>query len=38
MSNIRLYTIDGFHWLGVEFRGKVLLLNRLGRVGDRVRL
>lgn len=32
--NIKLYTLDGWHYLGVEFKGKILLISIKGKVGD----
>ena len=37
MSNIRAYTVGGYHWLGVEFNGRIMLIRKVGRVGDLVR-
>lgn len=34
---IRLYTINGWHWHGIEFNGQLLLLHRIGLLGECIR-
>lgn len=37
--NIALYTAGGFHWLGLKLHdGRVVLITKLGRVGDCISL
>lgn len=35
---IKLYNVDGWHWLGVEHNGQLFLICRKGRIGDCIRL
>lgn len=35
--NIRAYLIDGYWWHGIQFRGQLLLISRIGRAGDCLR-
>lgn len=35
--HIRGYNVDGYWWLGLEVNGRVMLIRRVGRVGDCVR-
>lgn len=34
---IRLYTLDGFYWLGVVINGQLYLITCKGKVGERIR-
>jgi hypothetical protein len=34
---MRLFTIDGWHWLGCYINGTLYLVRRVGRVGDCIR-
>lgn len=34
---IRLYTLDGYYWHGVEINGRLILINRIAPVGACIR-
>jgi hypothetical protein len=34
---IRVYISNGYHWLGVKINGKVMLISKVGNVGDCLR-